>query len=66
MTLTPVRLQQDVLTADQVLVGRNVTRQGYNRRIRQLLGCNDPFPVAGDKLVCLKNNRNKGLLNGGI
>ena len=26
----------------------------------------DPMPVAGDKLVCLRNNRKKGLFNGGL
>jgi len=55
-----------VLGADQVLVGRNATRQRYNARIRQLLGRNDVKPVAGDKLVCLRNNKNKKLLNGGL
>ena len=26
----------------------------------------EPLPVAGDKLVCLRNNRKKGLFNGGL
>jgi exodeoxyribonuclease-5 len=46
-----------VLDADQVLVGRNVTRRAYNA---------DALPMAGDKLVCLRNNRRKGLFNGGL
>jgi exodeoxyribonuclease V len=55
-----------VLAADQVLVGMNRTRQTYNRRIRALKGFADPLPAAGDKLVCLRNSSEKGLLNGGL
>lgn len=55
-----------VLTADQVLVGTNKTRRAYNARIRELLGRTSQLPVAGDKLVCLRNDRSKGLLNGGL
>jgi exodeoxyribonuclease-5 len=57
---------QRVLDADQVLVGRNVTRRNYNMRLRQRRGIEEPLPVAGDKLVCLRNNRRKGLFNGGL
>ncbi len=55
-----------IMTADQVLVGMNKTRRLYNTRIRQLLGFRDNLPAAGEKLVCLKNDKSKGLLNGGI
>ena len=55
-----------VLNADQALVGRNVTRQNSNKRVRQLRGFDDPAPTHGEKLVCLKNNRKRGLLNGGL
>jgi exodeoxyribonuclease-5 len=57
---------QRVLDADQVLVGRNVTRRAYNARLRQRRGFADALPMAGDKLVCLRNNRRKGLFNGGL
>ncbi len=53
-----------VLAADQVLVGRNKTRRDFNGRMRELMGRQDPMPVAGDKVVCLRNNKTKGLLNG--
>ena len=53
-----------ILAADQVLVGRNKTRRLYNQRIRELLGRTSPMPAAGDKLVCLRNDKTKGLLNG--
>jgi exodeoxyribonuclease-5 len=55
-----------VMRADQVLVGRNNTRRSYNMRVRQKQHIEDPLPVAGDKLVCLRNNRKKGLFNGGL
>ena len=58
--------QDDVLAADQVLVGRNVTRKNYNNRIRELLGRDGPMPVSGDVLVCLRNDRKRGLLNGSL
>ena len=55
-----------VTGADQVLVGMNRTRRLYNRRMRELFGFTQTLPEAGDKLVCLKNDRTKGLLNGSI
>ena len=58
--------QEEVLAADQVLVGRNVTRRNYNTRIRELLGRESPVPVAGETLVCLRNDRKRGLLNGSL
>ncbi len=32
----------------------------------RLRGTAEPLPVAGDKLVCLRNDRVKGLINGGL
>ncbi len=55
-----------VIGADQVLVGRNATRRAYNTRLRERRGFAGTLPVAGDKLVCLRNNRRKGLFNGGL
>lgn len=65
--ITRRELQTETVTgADQVLVGLNRTRRAYNTRLRQLKGINDNMPVAGDRLVCLRNNKEKSLLNGGI
>ena len=52
--------------ADQILVGKNVTRQSYNRRIRKLRDFHDPLPEVGDRLVCLKNDKPLGIFNGGL
>lgn len=54
-----------VLAAGQVLVGLNKTRRNYNARMRQLMGHSSNVPVVGEKLVCLRNDKSKGLLNGG-
>ncbi|CAN7272538.1 ATP-dependent RecD-like DNA helicase [Bosea sp. LjRoot90] len=54
-----------VLSADQVLVGMNKTRRLYNARMRQLMGHVANVPAVGEKLVCLRNDKSKGLLNGG-
>lgn len=63
-------MREFVLDADQLLCGRNATRQTFNRRVRELRGIygqpEDWMPTEGDRLVCLKNNRTKGLLNGGL
>jgi exodeoxyribonuclease-5 len=58
--------QEMVLEADQVLVGTNKTRKRYNLRLRELKGFPTGYPAAGDKLVCLRNDQVKGLLNGSL
>jgi exodeoxyribonuclease-5 len=55
-----------VLDADQVLVGKNMTRRLYNGRMRKLLGFPEPSFMLNDRVICLKNNKEKGLLNGSI
>ncbi len=52
------------LDFDQVLVGKNVTRIGANRKMRARLGRVDPFPEPEDRVICLRNNHDLGLLNG--
>ncbi|MCR6499853.1 ATP-dependent RecD-like DNA helicase [Shinella sp. CPCC 101442] len=58
--------QSLVLEADQVLVGTNRTRRRYNQRLRELKGFSTDYPQSGDKLVCLRNDPAKGLLNGSL
>jgi len=58
--------QRMVMDADQVLCGLNRTRRTSNLKIRALLGRNDVMPTSGDRLVCLRNNKEKQLLNGGL
>jgi exodeoxyribonuclease-5 len=61
-SLTP----EIALGVDQIIVGRNATRRSINKRMRNLLGFNTPDPMAGDRIVCLRNNHDLGLLNGSL
>ncbi len=57
----------DVSSADQMIVGLNRTRQALNKRSRMLSGAFDidsQFPIKGERLMCLKNNKQSGILNG--
>jgi exodeoxyribonuclease V len=56
----------DILEADQVLVGRNVTRESFNKKIRKLKGFDPDTPVVGDRLICLQNDKDLGIFNGGM
>lgn len=58
--------QDDVMDADQIIVGLNRTRQSYNRRVRELLGRESQMPEVGDKLVCLRNDKTVGIFNGSL
>lgn len=64
------RLRELVLAADQLLCGLNRTRVAYNRRIRALKGLHGKaeewHPTTGDRLICLKNKRDKQIFNGGM
>ncbi len=67
MVVDPARIDHShALAADQMLVGRNKTRHASNRRMRTLLGRTEQLPVPKDRLVCLRNNHDMGLLNGAI
>ena len=63
-------MRELVMSADQVLCGLNKTRHSFNARIRELhdrQGVKAPHhPVPGDRMVCLRNDRQMGLLNGGL
>lgn len=50
-----------LLKTDQVICGKNKTRQELNSYIRKLLGFTGNIPNKGEKLVCLKNDWNKNL-----
>lgn len=56
----------DVMESDQVIVGLNRTRHKVNQRMRQLHGFEGDVPMKGERLVCLRNNHDLGLLNGSI
>ena len=48
------------LKADQILTGGNASRRRINRYVRKCLGYNrSSLPVAGEKMICLKNDHYK-------
>lgn len=53
-----------VMGSDQRLVGLNRTRHEWNRKIRTILGRQSDVPEIGDRVICLRNKQDKGLLNG--
>lgn len=67
---TPEILRDYALNSDQVICGMNKTRVSLNKSIRKIKGLQGDLsinhPVVGDKLICLRNNREKGFLNGSL
>lgn len=57
---------EEVKAADQILVGKNATRTAYNRRMRSIYGYDHDFPMKGERLVCLRNDKSLGIYNGGL
>lgn len=57
---------EEALKADQLLVGRNVTRNYYNEAMRKELGRTGNMPEIGDRLVCQRNDHSLGIFNGGM
>lgn len=55
---------RQALAADQVLVGMNKTRFEMNARLRELARRASDLPISGDRLVCLRNDRDVGIFNG--
>jgi len=55
---------EEIDAADQVIVGTNKSRKRFNAKARVRRGIDCPIPVEGDRLICLKNNHEVGLLNG--
>ena len=51
---------------DQVIVGKNITRDAVNRSMRSAMDRESPMPEQGDRVVCLKNDKDIGIFNGGI
>lgn len=51
---------------EQTICGMNKTRRALNELARNTRGFEGDFPVVGDRLVCLKNDRETGFLNGGL
>ena len=55
---------KELLDADVIIVGKNATRKNLNEKIRKLKGYTGLFPNVGEKIICLKNDKNVGAYNG--
>lgn len=56
-----------LLEPDQILVGKNDTRCYMNQQYRKAKGHEEQseyVPLTGEKLICLRNNHERGFLNG--
>lgn len=53
-----------VMSAGQVITGMNQSRHKITRAMRKYIGFENVFPLAGDRLICCKNDHEKMLLNG--
>ena len=54
----------ELVTFDQIIVGTHRKRRAINKRVRKRLGFKGSYPRPGEKVVCLKNDRIRGLRNG--
>ena len=58
----------EAMAHDQIICGKNATRKAINRQVRRRLGRTSDLPQEGDRLVCLRNDKDKdgggGILNG--
>ena len=57
---------EEFAKASQLLTGRNDARLKLNAGLRRVHGRQGNYPVAGDRVICLKNNREHALVNGQI
>jgi exodeoxyribonuclease-5 len=55
--------RDDILAADVILCWRNATRQALNGLVRAHKGLSGP-PGRGETVVCLRNSRDYGVMNG--
>ena len=66
----PDRMREMILGADQLICGLNRTRVNFNNKVRAFKGLTGTkqewHPTVGDRLVCLRNDRDNNLLNGGL
>lgn len=57
-------MEKHFLDVDQIICAYNHTRVKINKIVREQLNYNPDWPVEGEKLMCLRNNRDRCLFNG--
>jgi exodeoxyribonuclease-5 len=62
-SVVPVNLDA-AMEADQILVWKNATRWNLILKIREKQGRQAGTPMEGDRIMCLVNNKDAGVLNG--
>ncbi len=55
-----------LLEADQIITGMNMTRRRLNTLIRKERGFSGDYPQKGEKMICLRNDHGRDLINGVI
>lgn len=57
-------LKDEVFGADQFICGLNKTRMTMNHKFRDYYGFKGKYPEKNERLICLKNDKDTGMLNG--
>ena len=58
-------MPEQLLNGGQVICGRNATRRRLNMAMKQAAGFGADYPTgAGEKIICLRNRNDLGLING--
>jgi exodeoxyribonuclease-5 len=55
---------KDYPSYDMVIVGTNKLRRKINHMMRSYLGYQTKYPVVGEKVICLHNSTDYGIMNG--
>ena len=64
MPLSPDSLELIHVRESQVICGTNKNRFNYTQQIRKRLGYYGDIPIAGERIICCRNNKPKALYNG--
>jgi len=59
-----IKVGEAIENFDQIICGRNATRHAINKAVREFCGQQGKLPMVGEKLICLRNDRDSELLNG--
>jgi len=59
-------LKAQLENANQIICGKNKTRQDINMYMRKMYNRTDIYPQDNDKIICLRNNQKQNLFNGQV
>jgi len=55
---------EELAAADAIITGKNATRRMINRAVRRENGYDGSLPGKGERLICLRNDKVRGFVNG--